>query len=284
MNDRPIIIKKKKVHGHGRHGGAWKVAYADFVTAMMAFFMVMWIVGMSEQDKSIIAAYFNDPVGFSQNPPRTKLNMVQSINPPLSMKPGQTMTPGSDPRKEDEEKIRAIGKEVGAALKADTDLSKLAAQVQTTVTSEGLRIELLEKQHSTFFDSGKATLKQAGAKLIARIAPVIARTGRLIAIEGHTDAMPYGGSGYNNWDLSQDRAASVRRALCSSGVDESQLAGVHGYAATRLKDPSNPLAESNRRVTILVPFSANAKGRADLPADQLKRETQRRLSGTNLRF
>lgn len=267
MYDQRVIVKKKKVHGHSHHGGSWKVAYADFVTAMMAFFMVMWILGMSEQDRSIIAAYFNDPIGFSTNQPRTKVNLTTAISSTVTVQQGDKSSAGEDRNKDEVDRMKSVAGDIKAQTKKDGSLTGLSDQVQVALTRDGLQIELVEKKHSTFFDSGKATLRPEGRKLIERIGPILAKTGRKITIQGHTDAMPYGGSGYTNWELSLDRAASVRRALCLAGVKESQIEGVHGYAATRLKDPQNPLSDDNRRVTILLPFE---KGGSALPKDELE--------------
>jgi chemotaxis protein MotB len=271
MHDQPIIIKKKKAHGHKHHGGSWKVAYADFVTAMMAFFMVMWILGMSPQDKSVIAQYFQDPIGFNKNTSFKKLTIMDlNTKPDMMQQEGTPKVEGADPKQDDEKQMRRIQGAIKDALSTAPNLKKLLEQVEVTLVKEGLRIELVERQHSTFFDSGQATLKPAGQELIGKLAPLIAESERKVIIEGHTDAMPYPGNSYNNWDLSSDRARAVRRALCARGVAPSQLAGEHGYADTRLKDTAHPYAPGNRRVTILLPFSQTNEVKASLPKEELR--------------
>lgn len=280
MYDQPVVIKKKKAHKHAHHGGSWKVAYADFVTAMMAFFMVLWILGMSDADRKLIAQYFQDPIGFTKDQPRSKVNLLPWDGKPAAMMRGKTATPGADAQSEQEKTLGDVKEQVTRALEKAPGLADLPDSVVTSMTAEGLRIELIEKKHSTFFDSSSAKLKPAGERLIADIAPIIAKTGRPIRIEGHTDAMPYGGEDYTNWELSTDRASSVRRALCRYGVKERQVQGVHGYADTKLKDPQNPYAAINRRVTILLPFGPETL----LPRDQLGNEIRKATTPPKLRF
>src|SRR5687767_3670983 len=128
MHDQPIIVKKKKVHGHGHHGGSWKVAYADFVTAMMAFFMVLWILGMSEEDRSIIASYFNDPISFAKGQPPQKPSIIPMPGNPQTFNRSKSNS-GGDPKQEEEEKMREVGGQLQAALKADPKVKDLIEHV-----------------------------------------------------------------------------------------------------------------------------------------------------------
>ncbi len=266
MADTPIIIKKKKSHGgHGHHGGSWKVAYADFVTAMMAFFMVMWIMGLSDETKAQIQGYFNDPMGFVKNQPKLKMN----ISPPGA--PNSGKGPGSGEANEgDEKELKAIKDGITKRISSSADLQKLLKYVEINVTTEGLRIELVESTVATFFQSGSAQILPQGMEFVKRIAPLLSQTGRPIVIEGHTDAKPYPGDSYNNWDLSADRANSMRRALQKAGVLAKQFDGIRALADTQLKRPDKPFDISNRRVSLLLPYSRPSYSNKYLPKDEFE--------------
>jgi chemotaxis protein MotB len=263
----PIIIKKKKVHGHGHHGGAWKVAFADFVTAMMAFFMVMWIVGMSEDVRMEIQGYFNDPMGFAKTAPKS--NAIFTI-PGLEKNKARNSMVDKDIEETRTKESQKIEGEVRKSLQTAGDLKELLKSVETQVTREGLRIELVENTGAVFFQSGSDQLSESARILIRRIGPILARTNRRVIIEGHTDAEPFPSQSYTNWDLSTDRALALRRALSAAGVPYRQFGGVRGLADTELKRPSDPLHFSNRRVSILLPFGKVGGAVIDLPKDQLK--------------
>ncbi|MCC7230511.1 MAG: OmpA family protein [Fimbriimonadaceae bacterium] len=274
MADTPIIIKKKKAHGgHGHHGGSWKVAYADFVTAMMAFFMVMWIMGLSDETRAQIQGYFNDPLGFIKNHPKVKFSVSPPGSPTASK--GMGAGHGNEPAKIDEKELREVEKKIEEKAKSDSELASLLKHVEMTVTPEGLRIELVESTVATFFASGRAEILPSAKKFLARIGPLIAQTKRPVIIEGHTDAAPYPSDSYNNWDLSADRANAMRRALQEFGLPYSQIAGVSGKADTALKNPSKPFDVSNRRVSLLLPFKKPKDSTKDLPRD----EFEERLKG-----
>ncbi|MEQ1822390.1 MAG: flagellar motor protein MotB [Fimbriimonadaceae bacterium] len=263
----PIIIKKKKAHGHAHHGGSWKVAYADFVTAMMAFFMVMWILGLSDEAKAEISGYFNDPFGYSKTAPLSR-NIVKFPGAPVTS--GRVKKQRADIEHNDKKAIIMIGdkieKALGMGAKKDEkgqkvhpqprSLSDLIEHIEIEVTPEGLRIELKEDKGSVFFETGSAALKPEAVQIIKTLAGVLGKVGRTMYIEGHTDARPYGsGASYDNWDLSQDRANTMRRALMGGGVKERYFLGVNGFASRRLKVPTDPLNPANRRVSILLPVS-----------------------------
>jgi chemotaxis protein MotB len=267
----PIIVKRKKVVAAGHHGGSWKVAYADFVTAMMAFFMVMWIMGMDPEIKSMVQGYFNDPLGFIKNPPKSKTPFQVPGSP--SPKPGSSSRHGADIMENtrgEKKELDKIKKEFQAQIESDPELKGLLKNVEMTLTDEGLRIEFLETSGAVFFQSGSAAILPNARKLIARIAPVLARSGRKVIVEGHTDAAPYASASYSNWDLSTDRAQSMRKTLAESGVKEGQFFEVRGYAATKLRRPDQPLDFSNRRVSVLLPFKTETQPMADLPAEAFK--------------
>jgi chemotaxis protein MotB len=260
-----IIIKKKKVVAHAaHHGGSWKVAYADFVTAMMAFFMVLWIMGLSDDNKASIQGYFNDPAGFMKNPPHSQV-VVPTKGESRSI-PQSARQKGS-----------GMGDYKGSDKDADTDAAYVKHEVTekmykmsdndhvvVTETGEGILIEFLEDVTSVFFESGSATISPLGKKVIKEVVPIIKDTGRYLVLEGHTDVQPYAGGDYTNWELSGDRAMAFRRELCVSGVPNNRFKEVRGYADTKLKFPKKPMAPGNRRVALLLPWGKKA-GKTNQP-------------------
>lgn len=274
MADTPIIVKKKKAHGHAHHGGSWKVAYADFVTAMWAFFMVMWIMGLSDDIRQKIQGYFNDPLGFMKNQP--KAQDVISLRPFPNSKPG-TGHEGAATKIVQSEKKDSEAKQLTEKIKTEiskatqaADLKDLLKHVEITVTPEGIRIELLESTGAVFFESGRAVIKPDAMPLINSIAKVLAGTNRQMIVEGHTDAKPYAGKDYTNWDLSTDRARAMMHALMNGGVRDSQMLGVRGLAATQLRKPEAPFDYSNRRVSILLPFATDSSSKIEMPKEEAK--------------
>lgn len=264
----PIIIKKKKVSGHGHHGGAWKVAYADFVTAMMAFFMVMWIVGLSSEDRNVIQSYFNDPVGFANNMPRNPVN----IGPTGGPRPTQAGEASADTgERKETEVMTELHEKIETQVQSDPTLAAVAKSGGLAInsTSEGLAIEFIENEMNgeVFFRIGSDEVRPQARKMIQRLAPVIAQSGRPIFIDGHTDALPYPGVGYDNYDLSTDRAQAVRRILLAGGVKARQVLAVRGSADQRPLLKSDPTHFSNRRVTILLPYKYAEEPVLGLPAD-----------------
>ena len=255
MSHQPVIIKKKKSHDHGgHHGGSWKVAYADFVTAMMAFFMVMWIMGLSDDTRSIVAGYFNDPMGFMKNEPRSKT--VITMPGMKASKPGEDRD-GSKPL-DDKSQVKEMQKDIEKNFKnlaaGSTDISKLLQYVSVKVTTEGLRMEFMEDKGAVFFESGSATIRPLALQLIASIAPIVKESGRDLKLEGHTDAAPYRGSGYDNYRLGSDRANAFRIALLQDGIPDAQFAEVTSYADKQPLFPEDPLHFGNRRVSLLLKF------------------------------
>ncbi|MCX6611117.1 MAG: OmpA family protein, partial [Acidobacteria bacterium] len=222
--EQPIYLIKKKVHGHGHHGGAWKVAYADFVTAKMAFFMVMWLMGSSEKVKSAVSGYFRDPAGFKK---QSGTGMAGE---------GEQITLSKDDMEGLKEKIQS-------AMKQMPDFKQIKDHVTMTVTGEGLRIELLEKEKGMFFQSGSSTASEFGKAIIEKMSAELAKLPNTIAIEGHTDSKPFSKDGdYSNWELSTDRANSARRVMNASGLRPDQVKQVRGFADQRLMDVKDPAA------------------------------------------
>jgi chemotaxis protein MotB len=229
----PIIIKRKKRH-HGHHGGAWKVAYADFVTAMMSLFIVLWLMGQNSKIKESVAGYFNDPRG-TQNLMGTTMHGT-GIPVPI---------PQTD--------MNALKDRLMQEIKAKKELEKLSKQIELTVTQEGLRIELLEGKDGTFFESGSAQLSPNGQELLALLAGELKTLPNHLLIEGHTDSKQYSSdANYSNWELSADRANAARRLMQQDGVRGDQVTQVRGYADQMLRVQKDPFDPSNRRVSILV--------------------------------
>ena len=234
-NKRPIIIKKKGGHG-GHHGGAWKVAYADFVTAMMALFIVLWLLNTSKQVQEAIGGYFKDPTGTSK---KVGSNMVGS---------GENFTLTRD-------NMPKLKEQLQQAMKQMSDFEKLKSHIEMTVTTEGLRIELSESAKGTFFDSGSATLKDDGRALLVTFAQELGKLPNKLSIEGHTDSQPYAPSAtYGNWELSSDRAHAARRVMQANGIRQDQITQVRGFADQRLRKPDAPLDPSNRRISVIVQY------------------------------
>jgi chemotaxis protein MotB len=229
-----IVIKRKGGHG-GHHGGAWKVAYADFVTALMSLFIVLWLMGSSEQVKKAVAGYFNDPKGTGK-----LLGTVLSGT-------GVSTSSATD------DQLQKLKDKLEQEIKARKELEKLSKQIEITITPEGLRIELIEGKDGTFYEIGSAKLSASGQELLALLAAELKTLPNSLLIEGHTDATPYSSdAGYSNWDLSADRANSARRLMQADGVRVNQVTQVRGYADQMLRVKANPFDPSNRRISILV--------------------------------
>lgn len=245
---RPIVVVKRKSRHAAHGGGAWKVAYADFVTALMSLFIVLWLMNSSEKIRKAVAGYFNDPKGTA-----TLLGTTMSGN-------GETVQAAR-------EDLRQLKEKLEREIRERQDLQKLLKQIEITITPEGLRIELLEDKNGTFYESGSARLSENGQELLALLASELKTLPNHLQIEGHTDATQYAhGADYSNWELSADRANAARRMMQSDGVRADQVTQVRGYADQLLRVKGNPFDPSNRRVTILV---KNREG----PLPALKGET-----------
>jgi chemotaxis protein MotB len=243
---QPVIVVKKVVKHAGHHGGAWKVAYADFVTAMMAFFLVMWLVGQSKSVKEGIGGYFRDPAVFDSVGGKGVLPGADSIEDP------KQQTPLID-AETDMRRLEAAVEHIKETLNNTPAFQTLKDQVEFTVMPEGLRIDLIEKDASSFFASGSAVLRPETEKLLAIIAKELGALQHEVVIEGHTDSQAYSAANkYSNWELSADRANAARRVMDQNGLRSNQVVSVRGLADRQLKIPENPLDARNRRVSILV--------------------------------
>ncbi len=250
----PIIIIKKKKGGHGgHHGGAWKVAYADFVTAMMAFFLVMWLVNQSPQVKDSVQAYFRDPGVFDNEHGRSPIALGSGIAGSGAAASARDEA-GATATLE-----RAAGR-IKEQIKAIPGFKNLESQIDVKLTADGLRIELQEGGQATFFDSGSAQVKSQTREVLAVIGKELAALPQGIAIEGHTDAAPFGRDrAYTNWELSADRANAARRIMQDAGLPAAHVKAIRGFADTLLRTPAEPFDPRNRRVSIVVQNEAAAR-------------------------
>ncbi|HET9409593.1 MAG TPA: flagellar motor protein MotB [Candidatus Sulfotelmatobacter sp.] len=234
--NRPVIVIRKKAGHGGHHGGAWKVAYADFVTAMMALFIVLWLMNTNKQIQEAISGYFKDPTGFAK-------------------KIGSNMQGAGENFILTRDNMPKLKEELQSAMRQLTDFEKLKSHIEMTVTAEGLRIELTESAAGTFFDSGSAQLNDDGRQLLIMLAKELSQLPNKLSIEGHTDSNPFAGSGaYGNWELSADRANSARRLMQANGIRSNQVTQVRGFADQRLRKPEDPTDPSNRRISIVVQY------------------------------
>ncbi len=235
-----IVIKRPRKGAHGNHGGAWKVAYADFVTAMMALFIVLWLMGADEDVKKAVSSYFNNPSGPGKLTGTAAAGLGHSIDIP----------------KTDMHKLR---EKIQQALMKVPDFNNLKDHVEITITSDGLRIELLESEAGVFFEKGKPLPSSGGSELLEGLAQELGKLPNELLIEGHTDSKPYGGDAtYGNWELSTDRANAARRLMEAHGLRPNQVAQVRGYADRQLRHPDDPDSASNRRISVIVQYVAGA--------------------------
>ena len=269
---QPIIIKRVKKGGHAVHGGAWKIAYADFVTAMMAFFLLMWLLGSTtEGDKKGIADYFNSPLkvamfGGSGAGDATSIikgggnNLAESVG---QLKKGASETAEIKARKKAIKAEQAIAERAQlAALKQkmeeiianDSRLAQYKSQIRLDLTAEGLRIQIVDDQNRPMFDSGQAEVKGYMRDILQSIGAVLSVVPNRLTIEGHTDAKPFssGERGYSNWELSADRANASRRELIAGGLDGEKVLRMQGLAASLLYEKDDPESPLNRRISIVV--------------------------------
>lgn len=249
-DDKIIIINKKVKKVEGGHGGAWKVAYADFVTAMMALFIVLWVMSQGEEVKNKVAEYFKDPAGIS-------------VNKGAGFLPGEKSSPFETKildefllKERQKELMQQMEKEIEEKLSEDTQLNEIRDQVQIEFIDEGMRIELLESDKDVFFEVGTSVLNSKAKYLLRIIGEKLAKLNNDIVIEGHTDSRPYqnGLLGYTNFELSADRANSARRILIESGLSEKHIAEIRGYADKKLRNPDEPFDATNRRISIIVKY------------------------------
>jgi chemotaxis protein MotB len=236
----PIIIVKKKGGHAGHHGGAWKVAYADFVTAMMALFIVLWLLNTNQKVQEAVSGYFKDPKGY------------KALAGTGAAGSGEALAV-------DRGDMERLSEKLQQAMSKMPEFQKIKDQVEVTVTGEGLRVELLETETGVFFETGSPKPSLRGEEMIRLVAGELGRLPNEVVIEGHTDSRPFSNeASYGNWELSADRSNAARRLMESSGLRANQIVQVRGFADRNLRAPGQPHDASNRRVSIIVRYPNEA--------------------------
>ncbi len=269
---QPIIVKRVKKGGHGAHGGAWKIAYADFVTAMMAFFLLMWLLGSTTKgDLQGIADHFNQPVKVSLlggDGTGNSDSIITGGGEDLSKSAGRVdggdaeraqkevglQMAKTEARRQDELRIDMLQKKVQELIANNPALKEFGNQIQIERTPDGLLIQIFDAQNRPMFDVGSAIVKPYMRDLLRPIGLALVDVENRIVLSGHTDATPYGSGdrGYSNWELSADRANASRRELVAGGLPDDKLVRVEGLASSRLLNSREPTAPANRRISLLV--------------------------------
>jgi len=269
---RPIIIKRKKVVAGGAHGGAWKIAYADFVTAMMAFFLLMWLLGSTAKgDLAGIADHFQNPLKVSMSGGEGSgdaTSILKGGGKDLTRQSGQvkkgdveakkttsfSKEAQAEFRRKEQERLEALKADIEKMIEQSPQLAQFKKQMLLDITSEGLRIQIVDEQNRPMFDSGGAELKPYTRDILRQIGKALNDVKNRISLAGHTDAAAFsgGGQGFTNWELSANRANASRRELVAGGMDDSKVLRVVGLASTVLFDKNDPLGSVNRRISIVV--------------------------------
>ena len=269
---QPIIIKRVKKGGHAAHGGAWKIAYADFVTAMMAFFLLMWLLGSTtEGDKKGIADYFASPLKvamFGGSGSGDASHIIKGGGQDLTRQTGQVKAGDVEsPRKtinlkalKEEQRsaervrLQQLQDKVEKIIADNPRIAALGGQIRLDMTREGLRIQIVDENNRPMFDSGSAVVKPYMRELLQELGNVLSEVPNRLTLEGHTDAQPFsaGERGYSNWELSADRANASRRELVAGGLPDARVLRVQGLASSKLLDTKDPKAQVNRRISIIV--------------------------------
>ena len=270
---QPIIIKKVKKNGHAAHGGAWKIAYADFVTAMMAFFLLMWLLGSTtEGDKKGIADYFASPLKLALlnggSGAGDSSHVVKGGGQDLSRSTGQVKRGDVEaPRstinlqalkaeqiRAEAAKLEELKEKLEEQIAASPKLAALKTQLRLDMTRDGLRIQIVDADNRAMFPSGSAVVQPYMRELLREIGAVLGEVPNRLTLEGHTDAQPFPGGerGYSNWELSADRANASRRELVLGGLPDDRTLRVQGVASSAPFDKQDPMAPTNRRISIIV--------------------------------
>jgi chemotaxis protein MotB len=268
---RPIIVKRIKKHGGGHHGGAWKIAYADFVTAMMAFFLLMWLLGStSKGDLKGISDYFKTPLKVAMqggSGSGDSSSVIPGGGKDLTRKDGQVKA-SDDPvvkktfnltaaraavEAEDAQRLKALKEKIETKIETNPVLVKYKNQLLLDITTEGLRIQIVDEQNRPMFALAKADLQPYTKEILHEIGFVLNDVPNRIGLSGHTDSTPYmSETGYSNWELSADRANSSRRELIVGGMADAKVLRVVGLASAANLDKADPFNPINRRISILV--------------------------------
>ncbi|WP_342649842.1 flagellar motor protein MotB [Pseudomonas sp. REB1044] len=281
-NNQPIIVKRIKRYGAGHHGGAWKIAFADFATAMMAFFLVLWLLSTATPEQKIaIAGYFKDPIGFSESgtPYVIDLGGSPQLAPEKTINPEEKSEPTPDTSLQldkdkvetmaeqvEQERLQLLLQELQNKVEENPQLQKFKDQILFEITQDGLRIQIMDAENRPMFDLGSARLKPYFEDILLAMADTIKAVPNKISVSGHTDAKPYAGTGdFGNWELSANRANAARRALIAGGYPDDQVARVVGYASSSLFDREHPQNPVNRRIDIIV---LTKKAQRDIEGEQ----------------
>jgi chemotaxis protein MotB len=242
-----IIVRPRKAKHQAHHGGAWKVAYADFITALMAFFLVMWIVGQDQSVRTAVASYFRDPAMFEYQ----KMTGIMPGNSGLH--PNGANLSKASAVSLDKAALQRTAAQILQSLGKMPEFESIKDRVEITMTGEGLRIELQESEQACIFDTGSARMAESAERVFTAIAVELGKLPNDVLVEGHTDGRQYHDQeGYTNWELSADRANAVRRVMERHGLRQDQVREVRGYADTQLRKRDSPFDPGNRRVSILV--------------------------------
>jgi chemotaxis protein MotB len=292
--EQPIIIKKKKAAAHAHHGGAWKVAYADFVTAMMAFFLLLWLLGSTtKEEQKAVSGYFKDPTGsivgqgggldmpgVGQTGPGGANQGVIEWNNPLSqpeaakdplaeekLEEASDAAVAEEQAKREQRSLDSLQQQLEKEIaRDDSKFVKLRDQILIDQTALGLRVQIVDKANRPMFASGSKQLEVYAEEVMYALAPILNSVANKLSVNGHTDAVPYGSLDYTNWELSADRANSARRALLEGDYPDEKILTVQGMGASVPRLPEAPDDASNRRIVILV----------------LKKEVEEALKGSSL--
>jgi chemotaxis protein MotB len=269
---QPIIVKRVKKGGHVAHGGAWKIAYADFVTAMMAFFLLMWLLGSTtEGDKKGIADYFASPLKVAMNGGAGSgdaSHVVKGGGEDLTRSNGQIKRGDVDApkktinlaalkaeqRRAEIARLNEVKNTIEQKIQASERLKALSSQLRLDMTRDGLRIQIVDEQNRPMFASGSPVVQPYMRELLQAIGSILTEVPNLLTLEGHTDANPFQGGerGYSNWELSADRANASRRELVAGGLAENRVLRVQGLASSQPFDRADPASPANRRISIIV--------------------------------
>jgi chemotaxis protein MotB len=270
---QPIIIKRVKKGGHGAHGGAWKIAYADFVTAMMAFFLLMWLLGSTtEGDKKGIADYFGSPLKMallaSGSGAGDAAHVVKGGGQDLTLttgqvKRGEIQAPRdtinvhklkAEQARAEVVRLQDLQRKVESMIEGNSRLAGMRSQILLDMTQDGLRIQIVDQDRRPMFPSGSAVVEPQMRELLREIGAILTEVPNRLTLEGHTDAQAYsaGERGYSNWELSSDRANASRRELVAGGLADDRVLRVQGLAASNPFDRKDPLAPTNRRISVVV--------------------------------
>jgi len=269
-NNQPIIVKRVKKVAGGHHGGAWKIAFADFATAMMAFFLVMWLMtSATPEQKKAISGYFQDPIGFTESASPYVIDLGGTPTPALerTLNPDISETPESQPDetgistdqietladKMEQERLELLLQELQNKVEENPELQRFKDQILFEITQDGLRIQIMDAENRPMFALGSANLQPYFEDILLVMADTIRAVPNKISISGHTDAKPFAGlSDFGNWELSSNRANAARRVLIAGGYPDEQVARVVGYASSALFDREDPFNPVNRRIDIVV--------------------------------